>query len=68
MKFLSWIWLPPLFMGLLGTALNPHGHSPMIQFVLAGPASIWLMVDIPITIIYVITRIFRRASRDAGPR
>lgn len=67
MKFLSWIWLPPIGLMLLiaivaiATGTDKKDHREM------WPLFVWVAVDVPVTIVYVIARIWRRAVSDGRP-
>lgn len=65
MAFLSKIWLPAVVLFILANLVqdvNPHESWARA---LGSIALVWLIVDVPVTIVYVVVRIFRRASRDA---
>jgi hypothetical protein len=64
MKFLSSIWLPPLIVLIVIAEMYPHGRTHQWGTLFGSVAVIWLWLDIPMTVVYVIVRIFRRASRD----
>ena len=65
MAFLAKIWLLPIALFLL-TALGGELLGKQTWLLAIGSLSIvWLWLDIPLTVVYVIFRAFHRAKRDA---
>jgi len=68
MWFLTKVWIPFWLLVALAAYVSPprstvqqEGAVAMFMFVYGGVAAV-------ITIVYALTRVFRRATTDAGPR
>lgn len=68
MWFLTKLWAPWWAFGIYLVA-NGYQHKPRGT---AGPLEVifalWLVVNLAVTVVYVLTRVFQRASSDGRPR
>ncbi|HLJ76886.1 MAG TPA: hypothetical protein VKT75_05710 [Acidobacteriaceae bacterium] len=65
MRFLSGIWLPPICLFLLTATIAGTTRREEPWGAIAIVSLFWLWIDLPLTLAYVLYRIFFRAKRDA---
>ena len=65
MRFLCGIWLPAWALLVLGRLMNGPGRAHGAPAAMGAMGLIWLWADLPLTLAYVLYRIFFRAKRDA---
>ncbi len=67
MRFLLFMWVVP-WVWLVALFLLFDGDSGSPVVLLAGPPAVWVYANLPITAIYILVRIVRRAWGDGARR